>query len=388
MSLEGIDHALRRRTEERDRVGGDLLDLDAHATHRLLTGMTPEGETGRRWDAARGATVTLWWLFDAYRRVLDQAAELRAAGRPDLEALTALLTGPSVELKPGDVPVEKRSLLRAAGEWVTLDAALARMDHAYREIAATVAAIDDAWSALLPTLDEADAARRAALDLAGGLGAPDPELDRLGDTLDRLRAAVTADPLGSAGRRDEIASVAGAVTARRAALERAAGIRDDYETRAGRLGERIDEVAEAESAARRARDVVLVKIADPALPALPDQAGALRDRLAALATVRGRWLELAGRMADLERAVEDSLSRATAIGESIAGLIGRRDELRGRLTAYQAKAARLGRAEDLALAALYGKARDLLWTAPCDLRGATVAVAEYQRAINRIGAAG
>ncbi|MFD1120051.1 hypothetical protein ACFQ3A_37275, partial [Sphaerisporangium aureirubrum] len=182
MSLEGIDHALRRRTEERDRVGGDLLDLDAHSTHRLLTGMTPTGETGRRWDAARAASVTLWWLFDAYRRVLDQAFELRAAGKPDLGALTALLTGPSVDLKPGDVPVEKRSLLRAAGEWVTLDAALARMDRAYREVAETVAAVDEAWGALLPVLDAADAVRRAALDLASGLGAPDPDLHRLGTT--------------------------------------------------------------------------------------------------------------------------------------------------------------------------------------------------------------
>ncbi|MEO3807763.1 hypothetical protein ABGB17_02030 [Sphaerisporangium sp. B11E5] len=388
MSLEGIDHALRRRTEERDRVGGDLLDLDAHSTHRLLSGMTPTGETGRRWEAALGASVTLWWLFDAYRRVLDQALELRAAGRPDLAALTALLTGPSVELKPGDVPVEKRSLLRAAGEWVTLDAALARMDQAYREVAATVAAVDEAWGALLPVLDEADAARRAAADVAEGLGAADPELVRLGKALDGLRAAVSADPLGATGRRAELDAAAAAVAARRAALERAAGIRDDYEARARRLGERVDRVAEAEREARRMRDTVLVKIAAPALPALPDQARALRDRLAALATVRGRWLELADRLADLERAVEDALTRAGTIGDSIAGLIARRDELRGRLTAYQAKAARLGHAEDLALAGLYGRARDLLWTAPCDLRGATVAVAEYQRAVNRIGAAG
>ncbi|MFD1115978.1 hypothetical protein ACFQ3A_16560, partial [Sphaerisporangium aureirubrum] len=218
--------------------------------------------------------------------------------------------------------------------------------------------------------------------------APDPDLDRLGTTLDRLRAAVSADPLGAVSRRPEMDAAAAAVAGRRAALERAAGIREEYDGRARRLGERIDEVAAAEREARRVRDTVVVKIAAPALPALPDQAAALRDRLAALAAVRGRWLELAERLADLERGVEDALTRTGVITESIAGLIGRRDELRGRLTAYQAKAARLGRAEDLALAGLYGKARDLLWTAPCDLRRATVAVAEYQRAIKRIGAAG
>jgi hypothetical protein len=388
MSLEGIDHALRRRMEERDRIAGDLLDLDDHPSHRLLEGMKPTGETGRRWDQAQVRFVTLWWLFDTYRRVLDRAQELRAAGRPDLATLTTLLTGPSVELKPDDVPVEKRSLLRAVGEWITLDVVLARMDEAYREVAETVAAVDAAWTTLLPKLDEADAARRAARDLARDLGTPDPELDRLDAVAGRLRAAVTTDPLGSAALRDELDATAAAIAARREALEQASRIRDEYADRARRLEERIAGVAAAEDEARRMRDLVVVKIASPSLPALPDQAPALRDRLGALDTVDGRWLELVERLTGLERTVEEALAQAGRVAESLGGLIGRRDELRGRLSAYQAKAVRLGHAEDVALTGLYGVARDLLWTAPCDLRRATVAVAEYQRAITRIGAAG
>jgi hypothetical protein len=388
MSLEAIDHALGRRMEERDRIAGDLLDLDDHPSHRLLKGMSPTGETGRRWDEAQIRLVTLWWLFDAYRRVLDRAQEIRAGHKPDLVTLAMLLTGPSVELKPDDVPVEKRSLLRAVGEWITLDVILARMDQAYREVAETVAAVDAAWSLLLPRLDETDAARRAARDLARDLGTPDPELDRLDAGAGRLRAAVTADPLGSTALRDELDATAAAVAARRGLLEQAVRVREEYADRARRLDERITRVAEAEDEARRIRDVVTVKIASPSLPELPDQAPALRDRLSALGTVDGRWLELVERLTGLERGVEEALAQAGRAAESIGGLIGRRDELRGRLSAYQAKAVRLGHAEDITLTGLYGVARDLLWTAPCDLRRATVAVAEYQRAITRIGAAG
>ncbi|NVI86386.1 hypothetical protein HUX53_03615, partial [Actinomadura sp. BRA 177] len=57
------------------------------------------------------------------------------------------------------------------------------------------------------------------------------------------------------------------------------------------------------------------------------------------------------------------------------------DHARGRLEAYRVKAARLGHAEDAELARIYEQARELLWTSPCDLRSATVALSGYQRAI-------
>src|SRR5262249_20633564 len=62
-------------------------------------------------------------------------------------------------------------------------------------------------------------------------------------------------------------------------------------------------------------------------------------------------------------------------------LMDRRDELRGLLEAYQARAAKLGRAEDSELDARYDRARDLLWTAPCDLSAAPAAATGYQQAV-------
>ena len=66
-------------------------------------------------------------------------------------------------------------------------------------------------------------------------------------------------------------------------------------------------------------------------------------------------------------------------------LTGRRDELRGLLGAYRAKAAALGAAEDPELTSRYRRARDLLWTAPCQLAAADDAVRGYQRAVLALG---
>jgi hypothetical protein len=70
----------------------------------------------------------------------------------------------------------------------------------------------------------------------------------------------------------------------------------------------------------------------------------------------------------------------------VVALVSQRDELRGLLDAYRAKAGRLGAAEDPGLAQLYAQVRELLWTAPCDLRVASAAVTSYQQAVLAIGA--
>ena len=65
--------------------------------------------------------------------------------------------------------------------------------------------------------------------------------------------------------------------------------------------------------------------------------------------------------------------------------MSRRDELRGLLGAYQAKAARLGAGEDVGLTERFNRARALLWTAPCDLAAAADAVTGYQQAVLALG---
>ena len=59
-------------------------------------------------------------------------------------------------------------------------------------------------------------------------------------------------------------------------------------------------------------------------------------------------------------------------------LLATRDELRGRLDAYHAKAAHLGRLEDPHIADVYGQAHAALFTAPTDLSVAADLVSRYQ----------
>ena len=80
----------------------------------------------------------------------------------------------------------------------------------------------------------------------------------------------------------------------------------------------------------------------------------------------------------LRHRIAAALQLARDDGELAQGLLDRRTELKGRLTAYQAKAARLDLGEDRDLLASSRIASGLLHRRPCDLRAVTRAVADYR----------
>jgi hypothetical protein len=118
-------------------------------------------------------------------------------------------------------------------------------------------------------------------------------------------------------------------------------------------------LAEAEALARKAYDHALDRIADPGLPPFTEWAGDSAD----------------------PAAVRAAHERALRITELAAGLLERRDELRGRLGAHLALAVRLGIAEDGMIAARHRVAHELLWTKPCDLGAATRALVAFQQSV-------
>ncbi|WP_101783353.1 hypothetical protein [Nonomuraea indica] len=385
MSREGVDHALRARAAERDRISGDLLDLESHTTFQVLKDATLSGATRQRWAHAKAALSRLWVLHDAYLAVLRDAERTRALrGRPGadrLAELTALLTGPSVVLPTAVRPVEQRSLLPESDARLTLDEAVLRMDAAFREVTGALSEVDAVWSALLPRLDAADALLRTVTGLRDRLGET-IDLTSPADELRDLRAAVVADPLGAAGADGELARVTRVLDDRRADLERALRARDEYGRRREDLLAALDRVRAAESEARLAHGAVVVKISLPPSAAPRSAAGELAGMLDALDVAADGWLSRAVRLSALEGATRDAENRARTTAKALYGLVGRRDELRGRLGACQAMAVRKGRAEDPVAAGLYERARLLLWSAPCDLTRAAEAVELYQRAIH------
>ena len=149
---------------------------------------------------------------------------------------------------------------------------------------------------------------------------------------------------------------------------------------------RIDDLAAAAAAARAAHQDAVAARRDAAtrisvLPPLPPEIS--EPPLASLGALAadGQWSRLAAELARCEAELAAAVARTADVRQAAADAIDKRDELRALLGAYKAKAARLGAAEEPAVAARYDEAFALLWTAPCDLAAAEPAVAAYQRAI-------
>jgi hypothetical protein len=258
-------------------------------------------------------------------------------------------------------------------------------------VAEVVTAAEAVWGEVGALLDQAGAELTRATTLAAGIGddALSASLATASAQLSAQRTTLNSDPLAlwhdghadtTAARqaREQVAKVA-------AQAEELARLRDGAR-------QRIDALAATAATVRAARDEAVAawqraaeKVAAGSLPAQPPPApGFARASLDALAAA-GEWHRLADELIRAERELAAALARYRDAAAAAEGVLGRRDELRGLLQAYKSKAARLGAAEDLALAQRYDQARDLLWTAPCDLGAAAEAVAAYQQAILAIG---
>ena len=84
---------------------------------------------------------------------------------------------------------------------------------------------------------------------------------------------------------------------------------------------------------------------------------------------------------ELALRAESALERIRQDQALAQGLLDRRTELKGRLRAYEAKAARLGLAEDPDLLSSRRIASGLLSRKPCDLRAVTQAIVDYQQMV-------
>ena len=395
MSREQAAAAVAEATAERDSIQANLLDLDGSFGKRMLAGATLTGESKLRWDAAAAGLATLWEIFNAYAAVVDQAAELMAgARRPsdrELAQLTAWLTGASVELNRQQ-PLGRRGLTETGKSDLTLAAAVQEMKRAFASVADVVAAAESVWNETAEGLGEVGTQLAAAKEqlgdhgddeVTGALAAAEAELGQ-------LRGLLNSDPLAlwhgggvDTTRLERLRKQAAAVAARAADISR---LRADAQQRIAVAAAAVAAVRAAREDAASARERAEAKIAAAGLPPPADAAG-LEARLAALDKLRaaGRWARLSAELDTIEAKAAAATQRCREAQRAAEALLGRRDELRGLLGAYQAKAARLGAAENTELSTLYSQAQDLLWTAPCDLDASAAAVTRYQRAIGGLG---
>jgi hypothetical protein len=399
LSREQAATVVAAAVAERDTIQANLLELDNSFGKRLLAGAALTGGTRKRWDAASAEATTMWQTFDAYSAVVDKAAGLLAGLRRSadrqLAEISSLLYGTSVLLSRPS-PALARGDLTGTGETrVTLAAAVTDMRRAFAAVSAVVTAAEAVWNEVADPLqqigDQLAAARQQLAGLDGdALG---QALTVAGEDHAQLRGVLGGDPLAlwlggrvDTGRIDRLRERTAAAVA---AVGRLAALRADAEARIAAVTAAVSAAADARQDAIAARDRAAAKIAVVALAA-PPEVSDLTGRLAGLGPVQaaGRWTRLAAELDLIEKQAAEVTSQCREVERRAAALLDRREELRGLLDAYQARAARLGGAEDTGLDARYARARELLWTAPCDLSAATAAVTGYQQAVLALGGRG
>ena len=401
MTPDQAARAVAAATAERDGIQANLLDLDGSFGKRLLAGAALTGDTRVRWESASVELTRLWETYSAYAGVIDSAerllARVRKASAPELAEITALMTGPSVQLARAPAPLASRDLTAPRQAQLTLTMAVREMKLAFARAAEVVTAAESVWNVLAAGLEEIGArlirVRRDAGELVAPGGgategsAPAGALLAAESELGRQRAALNADPLAfwHSGRVDAshlnlLRQEAGAAIAQVSELIR---LRADAEQRIAAVAAAVAAAQGAARDAASARERAAEKIDAAALPPAPADIPGLSGQLAGLEQLKaaGRWGRLATELDAVGRQAATAQQRFRDSEQQSAGLLQRRDELRGLLGAYEAKAARLGAAGDRELIARHDQARDLLWTAPCDLAAAAEAVARYQEAI-------
>jgi hypothetical protein len=381
-SLVTADAELMRLETAAKMIAANLVDLDNNPSRKDLDKGPLTGATAAAWADATEALTQLW---DGYRMLTDliaQARNLRDQRRftdPDKIEYANLVLGRSITLSTTTVPLAQRGLLGAGQVSTTCSPAelLSAMEAAFATAVGVAAKAGDVWQRLLPAAASAAAALtnvRALTRQAGGSLATLQEADRrLGD----FTAALAADPLGCS----ETDLAAARTLIDRADAERtsAAELREALTQRLADARDLLTSLAGAARAADAAADAADGRFADIATADGPD----LRPDLAAIEALAGagHWSLISPRLSDWTRAANarlDALRKATATN---AGMLADRNELRGRLDGYRAKALRRGLGENSDLTPLADAAHAALFTPPCDLDTARAAVNAYQDAL-------
>ena len=383
-SIAPADAELLRLETAMTAIASNLVDLDDNPARKDLDKTKLTGKTADAWADATDALTQLW---DGYRMLTDVIAEARSLrdkrklSDADRAAFVHRVQGRSITLSTTIVPLAQRGLLGAGQVHTTCSPAelLSAMEAAFR-IAATVATqAGDVWQKLLPAAADATAAVdnvRVLIRLHGGPQATIDEADRRLGTFTRTLAT---DPLGVDER--ELTAVRDLVARADAERTSAAELKEALTQRLADAHALLDQFAEAQRAAGAALDAAADRFREQDLHVVrgPD----LRPDLAAVDALAaaGQWALISPRLADWSRRARERLAALRDAAAHNGGLLDARNELRGRLDAYRAKALRLGLGENAELTPLADAARTALYTAPCDLDAARAAVNAYQDAL-------
>ncbi len=316
-----------------------------------------------------------------------RSAELAAAavtGATELWAKYPLLQGALEQL---DTTVRNRDDVAAAPLLAQARELLASLTKMLAETKQAVNDVARRWREILPKLDQMAGEIAELRRLAGELElGDDRDLEHASRIVDHLMETIAGDPLGTDTLPGERAIDLARVRLRK--LEHMQiHLPSDLEHAERTLAEIERVVAEGRASvdATRARIVGVHALLEP----LPDDVldadeRALRPWLARLRALaaKGQWRPAATGLEQWRVVADGLLANARTVLTANRAPLAKRDELRGLLEAYRAKAAATGRAEDVELATAARAARDALYSAPCDVEAAAALVRAYGAAVN------
>jgi hypothetical protein len=383
--LGRADAELLRLEAAAAAVAASLVDLDNNAARQGLDKGPLSGATEAAWADATTALTQLWDGYALLTDLVTRSRALRGQRRftdADRAAYVEQVLGRSITLSTTTVPLAQRGLLGAGQVTSVCSPAelLSAMEAAFATVVAVAVRAGQIWDRLLPRAADLAASLDRVRELARAAGADPGTLDDADGRLQAFLATLAGDPFCCAD--SELDAIRAAVERADAERTSAAELRTALTRRiaaARTLADRIDAAvatavaAESAAADRFAADAITAGAEGPDLRA--DLAAI--DALAAA----GHWHLISGRVADWTRRATQRLAAAETAAARNTALFAERSELRGRLDAYQAKAARRGWAEHVTLSPLAQAAKTRLYTAPCDLDAARGAVAAYQEAI-------
>ena len=346
LDTEAIDHEIAMLRDEVAAMSATLMDLDDHPGLQHLRRYPPAGVTAAGWVSIERSLAQLW---------------------EDLGQATATLTSAEA--------VRARRSKPSAGdrtELMLLLCGLPELVDRLRGIHPTVVAFLDAVDEIDSLIADGLAPWRTRLDSAGPAGPA--EID--------LLAVSATDPLSLTGPviAQRIAVIADGVTRRTVELAELIALKADWPRAISGTAERLDALGAATRRAAGVRDDAERTVVAGRLPSPVDVEPRLRAALDALS----RPSDGAPDAHALMRLRHQIAAAATTVADAerlAQGLLDRRSELRGRLTVYQAKAARLGLGEERDLLACGRIASGLLSWRPCDLRAVTRAVNDFQQMV-------
>jgi len=389
VALADLDATLQRLRSAAAQIGANLLELEHDPTRPLLEVTVLQGVTADRWAEAEAEWSALWNEYRALNDVLEEAQSLRGNRSwlsPDKEdRLARLLTSTSIEVARTAVPIRNRPLLGSSQSSIrcTPDELLERMAGPFDRMRTLLADTATAWDDLVPRVSAARNALDAVTAATPGLDAEvAPELARLRPRLDALGSTLIADPLSVTAA--DLDAVEADITALGNQIDEAVALRDECAERLTGARARLDEAGAAVDAAATQHAQAIAKIVAPAVPvprALPSDLAVELTQIEGL-TEQGQWRAAHAALEAWTARTDAVIERARADAAANQVPLAARQELRGRLDAYQAKARRGGLLEDREVAALYDAAHRALHTAPTDLDDAGARVRRYQEAVS------